>query len=341
VGGQLDENGETLRGSASSKDLETLFQLVWLRMTQPRADSAAFLAWKNQMRSMLANQRHTPESVFSDTITATMSQHSPRVKLMSPALLDSVNIHRALDIQKDRFADASGFTFFLVGSFAPDSIRPLVERYLAPLPSLHRNEKARDLGIRPPSGVVERTVRMGVEARAQTELVFTGTCRYSYENRVVLGGLRDLLDIRLREVLREDKGGTYGVSVDASCHNIPTQRYEINVSFASAPERVNELTAEVFAVIDSIKAGVVSDSNMTKVHELPLRAHETALKQNGAWLSSLMDADEDGRDQRDFLRKPALVNALTREQLRDAAKFYLGKTHYARFTLLPEAKLKK
>jgi hypothetical protein len=77
------------------------------------------------------------------------------------------------------------------------------------------------------------------------------------------------------------------------------------------------------------------------VHELPLRAHETALKQNGAWLSSMMDADEDGRDQRDFLRKPALVNALTREQLRDAAKFYLGKTQYARFTLLPEAKLKK
>ncbi|CAN5506987.1 insulinase family protein [soil metagenome] len=341
VGGQLGENNELLRGSASSKDLETLFQLIWLRMTQPRADSAAWVAWKNQMRSMLANQRHTPESVFGDTMTVTMAQHHPRVKLMSPELLDSVNVRRALEIQKDRFADASGFTFFLVGSFNADSIRPLVERYLAPLPSLHRNEKARDVGIRPPTGVVERTVRMGVEAKAQTELVFTGACMYSYENRVVLSGLRDLLDIRLREALREDKGGTYGVSVDASCHNIPTQRYEVNVSFGSAPERVNELTAAVFAVIDSIKTGVVTDSNMTKIHELPLRAHEIALKQNGAWLSSMMDADEDGRDQRDFLRKPALVSAITREQLRDAARLYLRKEQYARFTLLPEAKPRK
>ena len=341
ISGQLAENSELLRGSASGKDLETLFQLVWLRMTQPRADSAAFLAWKNQMRSMLANQRNTPESVFGDTITVTMAQHNPRVKLMSPELLDSVDMRHALDIQKDRFADASGFTFFFVGSFAPDSMRPLVERYLAALPTLHRNEQAHDVGISPPSGVVERTVRMGVEAKAQTELVFTGTCTYSYENRVVLSGLRDLLDIRLREALREDKGGTYGVSVDAACHNIPTQRYEISVSFGSAPERVNELAAEVFAVIDSIKAGVVSDSNMTKIHELPLRAHETALKQNGAWLSSMMDADEDGRDQRDFLRNPALVSALTREQLRDAARLYLRKDQYARFTLLPAGKPKK
>ncbi len=341
LGGQLGENSELLRGSASSKDLETLFQLVWLRMTQPRADSAAWIAWKNQMRSVLANQRNTPESVFADTITATMAQHHPRVKLMSSELLDSVNVRHALEIQKDRFADASGFTFFIVGSFSADTIRPLVERYLAPLPSLHRNEKARDVGIHPPAGVVERTVRMGVEAKAQTELVFTGECRYSYENRVVLSGLRDLLDIRLREALREDKGGTYGVSVGASCHNIPTQRYEVNVSFGSAPERVNELTAAVFAVIDSIKAGVVTDSNMTKIHELPLRAHETALKQNGAWLSSMMDADEDGRDQRDFLRKPALVRALTREQLRDAARLYLRQDQFARFTLLPEGKPKK
>jgi zinc protease len=341
LGAELGDVNETLRGSASSKDIETLFQLIWLRMTQPRADSNAFVAFKNRMRSVLANQRNTPESVFEDTITVTMAQHHPRVKLMSPELLDSVDIHRALAIQKDRFADASGFTFFFVGSFSADSLRPLVERYLASLPALNRNEKVRDVGIRPPTGVVERTVRKGIEAKAQTQIVFTGDCSYSYENRVVLGALRDLLDIRLREALREDKGGTYGVSVDASCHHTPTDRYEITVSFGSAPGRVEELTRDAFAVIDSIKAGAVSDSNMTKIHELPIRAHETALKQNGSWIAAMADADEDGRDQRDFLRKPALVSAITREQLRDAARLYLRTDQYARFTLLPEEKVKK
>jgi zinc protease len=337
----LLESKEMLSGAASPKDVETLFQLIWLRITQPRADSNAFVAFKNQMRSVLVNQRNSPESVFEDTVTMTMAQHHPRVKLISPELLDSVDIHRALAIQKDRFADASGFTFFFVGSFTPDSLRPLVERYIASLPALHRNEKARDVGIRPPTGVVERTVRKGVEAKAQTQLVFTGRCSYSYENRVILSALRDLLDIRLREALREDKGGTYGVGVDASCQRTPAERYEVTLSFGSAPDRVDELTKEAFAVIDSIKAGMVSDSNMTKIHELPIRAQETALKQNGSWIAAMADADEDGRDQRDFERKAAMLSAITREQVRDAARLFLRKDQYARFTLLPEGKVKK
>jgi zinc protease len=340
VRASLDENSQSLRGSASSRDLETLFQLAWLRMTQPRVDSSAFLAFKNQMRSVMANQRNTPEAVFDDTITVTMAQHHPRVKIMAPELLDSVDLRRALDIHRERFANGGAFTFFLVGSFTPDSVRPLVERYLASLPALQRSEKARDVGIRPPTGVVEKTVRMGVEAKAQTQLIFTGECKYSYENRVVLGALRDLLDIRLREALREDRGGTYGVSVGGSCHRIPTELYEINVSFGSAPERVDELVKEVFAVIDSVKAGIVSDSNLIKVKEIPLRSHETALRQNGAWISSMADADEDGRDQRDFLRLPEIINGVTRGKLRDAARFYLRKDQYARFTLLPSAKAK-
>ncbi|MDB4915294.1 MAG: peptidase domain protein [Gemmatimonadetes bacterium] len=340
VGASIGDISETLRGSASSKDLETLFQLAWLRMTQPRLDSSAFEAFKNQMRSAMVNQRNSPESVFDDTITVTMSQHHPRVKILSPELLDSVNIRRALGIYRERFADASGFTFFLVGSFSPDVVRPLVTRYLASLPGLHRNEKPHDNGIRPPGGVVERTVRMGVEAKAHTQLVFTGECAYSYDNRIVLGALRDLLDIRLREALREDKGGTYGVGVSASCRNLPAQRYEVSVEFGSAPERVDELVKEVFAVIDSVKAGVISDSNMTKIREIPLRGHETALRQNTSWLAAMTDADEDGRDQRDFLRRPAIVRSITRAQLQEAARLYLRKEQYARFTLLPASKSK-
>ena len=172
-------------------------------------------------------------------------------------------------------------------------MKPLVERYLASLPALQRKEKARDVGIRPPTGVVERTVRMGVESKAQTQLVFTGECKYSYDNRVILGALRDLLDIRLREALREDKGGTYGVSVGGSCHNIPTERYEINVSFGSAPERVDELVKEVVPAGDRQREGGdrERDSNLTKVKEISRCAlHETALRQNGASIASIADA---------------------------------------------------
>src|SRR5215204_6050937 len=139
------------------------------------------------------------------------------------------------------------------------------------------------------------------------------------------------MDIRLREVLREDKGGTYGAGVSANCSHIPYSNYRISVQFGSAPER----TEEVFSVIESIKQGAVSDSNMTKIRELTIRGHETALKQNNRWLGAMMDAEEDGRDQRDFLRGPDRMLKVTKEQIRDAARLYLRTDRYARFTLLP------
>ncbi len=336
VAAGIDGNGEGVRGTASAKDAETMFQLAWLRMTAPRVDTGAFLAFKEQMRAALANQKNDPESVFGDTVEATMAQHNPRVHLLSSALLDSVSIGRAFAIYRDRFADASGFTFFIVGSFKPDSIRPLVEQYLASLPSLARHEKARDTGIRPPTGVVQQIVRKGVEPKAETTLIFTGPCTYSFANRYAIDALTELLNIRLREVLREEKGGTYGANAGGACTNVPYDHYNLSVDFGSAPERVDELIAAVFKVFDEIKAGTVSDSNLTKIREIELREHETGLKQNASWLNAMSDADEDHRDQRDYLHYPDLVKGLTREMIRDAAKLYLRPEQYARFTLLPE-----
>ncbi len=336
VAAGIDGDGEGVRGTASVQDIETMFQLAWLRMTSPRVDTSAYKAFKDQMRAMLANQKNDPESVFGDTVEATMSQHNPRVHMLSAELLDSVDLKRAFDIYRDRFADASEFTFFLVGNFSPDAVRPLVEQYLASLPSLNRHENVVDNHIRPPSGVVQKTVKMGVEPKAETSLIFTGLCSYSVAGRYAVSALTELLNIRLREVLREEKGGTYGASAGGSCSSIPYEHYNITVEFGSAPERVDELVASVFKVFDEIKAGTVSDSNLTKIKEIELRGYETGLKQNANWLNAMTDADEDGRDQRDFLRYPDLVKGLTREMIRDAARMYLRQEQYARFTLLPE-----
>ena len=335
VSAYISDTEQGLQGSASAKDIETLFQLAWLNLTQPRADSNAYAALRNQARSVLANQRNDPGAIFRDTVTMVMAGYHPRTRLFTPELFDSVDVQRSLAIHRDRFADASAFTFFLVGSFDPDSVRPLVERYIASLPSQKRGEKAKDVGIRPPTGVVNKTVRAGIEPKAQTMIVFSGPCEYSIENRTVMSAMRELLNIRLREVLREDKSGTYGAGVGANCSHIPYSNYRVTVSFGSAPERTEELTKEVFSVIESIKKGEVSDSNMTKIRELTIRGHETALKQNNRWLDAMMDADEDGRDQRDFLRSPERMLKVTKEQIRDAARLYLNTDRYARFTLLP------
>ncbi|MCX5754792.1 MAG: insulinase family protein [Gemmatimonadetes bacterium] len=329
--------GEHVGGSASRKDLETMFQLTWLNFTQPRVDSASFKAWVNLVRSVQANNDNDPQSVFGDTISTTLTQYHPRQRLFRAQALDSVDVNHALALYKQRFAGADDFTFFLVGSFPLDSARMFTERYIASLPATGKKEEARDLGVRMPAGVVEKTVRKGVEPKASNEFVFHGSCTYRYQNRVVLNALRDLLDIRLREVLREDKSGTYGVGVSATCSHIPYDRYRVSISWGSAPERTDELIAAMWSVIDSVKAGVISDSNLVKIREMAVRGHETALKENGSWIGAMQDAAEDGRDQRDWLRRPEMTAKVTKAQLRDAARLYLKRDTLLHFTLLPEA----
>ena len=185
-----------------------------------------------------------------------MAQHHPRVRLFTPELFDSVDVRRALAIYRDRFADAGDFTYFLVGAFNPDSVRPLVERYIASLPRTGAQRAGTDVGIRPPSGVVERTVARRDRAQGAEPVRLHRLLRVQRPRTApCMSALRQLLDIRLREVLREDKSGTYGASVGASCSHIPYPHYQVTVSFGSAPERTDELSKAVFGVIDSIKAG--------------------------------------------------------------------------------------
>ena len=104
-----------------------------------------------------------------------------------------IDLDKAIAFYKDRFADASGFTFVLVGNLDLEKTKSLVETYLASLPNTGRVEKGRDVGIYPPKGVVQKTVYRGTEPKATTRLVFTGPCTYAPENRFVLRALTTLV----------------------------------------------------------------------------------------------------------------------------------------------------
>jgi len=330
------ENGESAYGSASPRDLPTMFQLLWLNATAPRLDTALFTAGRSMMKAAMQNSRNTPEQAFSDTVAVVMANYNPRFRLFQPEQLDSLDVARAFALYKQRFADFSGFTFYVVGNFSLDSIKPLVEQYLGSLPASGKATTWVDRGIRPPPGIVGRIVRKGTDKKAQTEITFHGPFVYSYENRLELSALRQLLDMRLRDALREDKSGTYGVGVSGSGNNIPYQRYNFTFEFGSSPDRVEELVGTAFGVIDSVKRAGPTAEEMAKIKETFLRTHETGLRENTSWINWMRDHDEDGRDQHATLQYPSMVQKLTAEQVRDAARRYLDMTQFARFTLLPE-----
>lgn len=335
VGVEISELSESVSGYAAPRDMETMLQLVYLYFTAPRRDSVAWEAYRERARESFRDRDASPEAVFADTLRHAITQGNPRARLLTAAMVDSLDLDRALAIYRDRFSDAGDFTFYLVGSFKPDSIRPLVERYLGGLPSAGRREAPRDRGVRTPPGVVRRSVRRGLEPQARTQVVFSGPLVYERRNVALLRTLADALEIRLRDRLREELAGTYGVGVGASAQREPNPEYRFIVDFSAAPARLDELSRALFAELERVKRDGITEEELAKVREQQRRERETQVRENDFWMTQLVQYDLSGWDL-SLITAPPLSQSFTPQDVRDAARSYLNANRYVQVSLVPE-----
>ncbi|MGE5360827.1 MAG: M16 family metallopeptidase [Bacteroidales bacterium] len=333
----IDETDEGFTGGGSPKDLETMFQLIYLGFTQPRADPAVFEVLKSQLKAMLASQQASPEFAFRQALRSALTQDHFRARMMTPEMVDRMDLQKSFAFYKERFADASDFTFVFAGSFDPDQMKPLVERYLGSLPSTRRKETWRDVGVAPPKGIVERTVRKGIEPKSQADFVFTGPFTFDGPQReVTLDALGLVLENRLREALREALGGTYGVQVEATASRIPQPQYAITIDFGCDPSRTDELVKRMFAELESLKTKGPSDGEVNDAREALVVRHQSSLAQNNRLVAELADLYETGQPISDFFERPMQVEQVNGGAIRDAARRYLNTGNYVRVTLFPE-----
>ena len=332
----VSELNESMNGSASPQDLETLFQLVHLYFTAPRKDTGSANALLSRIRSFLENRKVSPESAFEDTSEVTMAQYHFRARPFTSEMLNEINLDRAFDFYRSRYADAGGFSFVFVGNFQLSTIKPLVEEYLASLPALKRNETWRDIGLTPPRGVISKEVRRGIEPKSRVEMNFTGPFIWSRQNRYDFNAMLEVLRIKLREVLREDKGGVYGVSVEGTPSRIPRQTYHITIGFGCSPERLNELVALTLQQVDSLKIKRVDPVYLAKVKELERRDHEVNLKENRWWLNTLYSVAEGNSKLEAIPSYNTLVDHLTDEAIQSAARRYFDMNNFVKIVLNPE-----
>lgn len=333
----MGANSEGLSGQASPKDLETLLQLVYLQFTAPRLDTSAVAAFKNQFGAMLANRASSPDAAFQDTISVTMNSGHPRARPLSMSTLAEINPQRAYDIFRDRFADASDFTFVFVGNVDTTVLKPLAQQYLATLPSLNRKETWKDVGLRPPTGVIDKVVRRGTEPKASTYVGFTGPFDYTDQNRFDLLALTELVRIKIIEVMREKMGGTYSPQISSNSTRIPRPQYSVTAFFGSSPDNAEALSRALFAVIDSIKKVAPVQADVDKVKEQLLRSHETELRQNAYWMQTIMSRTQNEEDVAWVLAPyESMIKALTPAQIQHAAGQFFNMTNYVRVVLLPE-----
>ena len=338
VRADIGDTEEGLVGGSSRKDLETLFQLVYLTFTAPRADPVAFRVMTDQLKVTLANRQATPDTVFDEALSAALSQNHVRAQPLTPARLGQMNLDKSLAFYKDRFADASDFTFVFVGSFDLATMKPLVERYLGSLPALHRNEAARDVGMHPPAGVVEKQVKSGIAPRSQVSIVFTGAFQNDEMHRVVARAMSESLAGNLQRTLREDLGGTYGVGVESTFTKYPTEEYRLTISFACDPARMESLVRTTFQVIDQFKRNGPSQGQVADGRVALMRDFETNSERNDYLLNRLVFKYQYGEDVREVFNMRRLYDQLTVAALRDAAQVYLNTNRYVEVTLQPETR---
>lgn len=335
AGMQIGAYHQQVTGSSTVRDLETMMQLVHLHFTAPRVDTGAVRAWQRRLRTQLEGRGASPQTHFRDTVALTLAQNHPRSQPLRAEQVDSLDLGRALGIYKERFGAPGDFTFVIVGSFHPDSIRPLVVRYLGSLPAVEGDEGYRDNGMRFPGSVVEKQFRFGREPRSRTAIVFTGPYSHGADRHLALGAMSQVLTARLRERLREELGGTYSVSAHAMVHSVPNREAMVEIAFDSDPDRADELARAVFAEIAALRKNGPTKAEVDKVREESARQLELAVKDNRYWLSQIMSYVQMERplDALSDLEGPA--KALSTTQIHEMARAYLDPARYVRVTQLP------
>lgn len=338
----ISEIDQGMRGGSTPQDLEAMFQLLYLRFTQPRGDPLAFAAIRSQALALVANQTASPDVVFNRAVDAALNGGNPRRQADTPETVQQWNLEKALAFYKARFADAGNFTFVFTGSFTVDGIRPLVETYIASLPARRARETWRDLGPSTPRGVIQQTVQKGIAPKSQVAIVFSGPFQYDDDNALALETMVLLLQSRLSDAIREELGGTYSITATPGVSKIPRPEYHVRIQWTCDPARTESLVQRVMQEVAGVRETLLSPGQMARVRDLLMRDFERNSQENGYLLGQIARRYEEGdaANVAAVFQMPQRIAALNGYAVRLAAERYLDPANYVQITLRPETAAK-
>lgn len=337
----ISELNEHFDGSCRTEDFPVAMQLLYLGFTAPRADTNAFAAWREEVRTDVANRLARPETVFYDTMAETMYPGQIRRKPLTLDAVEQLDMARSLAIYSDRFASATNLTMFIVGDFDPATVEQSVVKYVGGLPA-GCVEKWKDLNIRPATGVVSRTIFAGVDPKSRVTMLYHGPFEWSYRERITAYMLSFILRVRLREQIRETIGGTYSIWVSPEINRYPAPYCMMRVNFGCNPDQVEKLMEAVRTELDRIKREPPDEIYMTKAVQTHIKERETALEKNEFWLNAMEQTAWNGDNiETTILDFEKTVHSITAADIQAAARRLFDTGNSAVFILKPAKDEKK
>ena len=340
----IDEHEESIVGQTNPEQLECLLQLAYLAMSAPKFTEQGWYYTQMMVDQQAKMYNVQPSDYFMSQIRDVLYNGSVRHSAITPAMAEQLNASDAQKIFCERFENAADFTYIFYGDVNEEELLDLCCYYIGNLKGdASKQEETKYEAYSFPKGITEKTVNRGQEDQGQVFIAFGGklpAAKDVNENRkdnAMMEQLQALVDIKLREIIREDKSGTYGVGVYASIDGYSERSYEFQISFGCEPAREKELAQEVIAALKSLCSDLVDQVYIDKINESYRRNFE-ANQQNSSWWLNMIEAIEV------FKYLPAeaasddtsVIKWTTAESMRDIAKKYLNTSNYFCAYLQPE-----
>ena len=320
---------------STPKDLETMFQMMHLYFTSVSKDEKQYQNLMTQLEMALKNKYLTPDGIFSDSLTNTIYCHNPRFANLMVEDLKDISYDRILEIQKDRFKNASQFTFVIVGKFDEQAIRPYLEQYIASLPSEGGVDDYNDVRTIA-TGEVKNHFRVKSDSpKATTVQVWSAEAPYTLENIVKLDAAGQLLSIIYLRTIREDESAAY--SCGASGNFNLSGRQPLMMIQAYCPMNPDKHDIVLRLIQEGIQGSAkqVNADDLNKVKEAMLKQADIDAKKNGYWMNTITTWKEYALDVHTDYKKT--VEALTPESLSQFFRdMLLSSGNHIEVVMLPE-----
>ncbi len=325
VGARIGGLTESVSGSSTPADFETMLQLLYMKFEHPRFDEVIFNNAIERSRASLKQTLKNPQKIMQDSVTLIMSDYHPRVQLYNEDYLNSLTLDKIKQVYLDRIKDASDFTFFIVGNIEESTVKPLVEKYIGSIKSYNRKETWVDHKIEGPKGKTEKKIELELTEPKSTVLVSISSDKIKYTpyDRICAGILESILELRYTESIREREGGTYGVSVGFNINKLPKPSYSLSLNFECDPNRVDRLKPLLYHEIETlIKEGVKAE-DLDKTVKNMRKNHEQSKQHNAYWMNVLYNYYTTGIDNTDPKNFEDIINKITTKDIQKwAKKFY-------------------
>jgi zinc protease len=336
VSPSVGSTGQSISGSASVKDMETMFQLSYLYFTQPRKDTAAFASLINRQRAFLANRNASPKVDYNDSIRAILYGHHPRLEPVVQSTLDRISYDRILQIYKERFSDASNFKTVIIGNFDEQQLRKYLCQYLASLPATGKHEQTNRANVPQIVGgqKVVKFTKQQATPLANVSIYLTADVDFTPKSDLELDFLKRCLSIAYTDSVREEKGGTYGVSVDFDLDKDDRPNATMKISYNADPSRYDELNPIIYQQLQNIAQYGPAATSVQKVKQYLTKQYAQAAITNDYWSYIIWhEIDDDTDFDRDYCK---MVNDVTAADIQRMAQRLLAAKRCIEVTMLSD-----